>query len=205
MSPRAKEIYDPPATFRLRRDLRPGRYPLLEVFPGLNRVGAFRKYKLPAAQRRRLAHDCSIEIVNRKGEWMYVAPHEMPPDADRRWRPVIAATDCVAVGRYHLRDSPSLVLYMDILHELCHVVQRRAGRELWDDRYSYVDRPTELEAYRFVVDEARRLNASEAFLREYLKVEWVSKRDHRRLLRNLGVEPEPAPPSRRPRSRAPRA
>ena len=118
---------------------------------------------------------------------MYVAPHRMPPDADARWKPVTSSTDCVVIGQYHLRRSPALVLYLDILHELYHVVQRWDGRSLWDDGYSYVDRPTEVEAYRFAVREAHRLRASDAFLRDYLRVMWVTPPEHRRLLRNVGV------------------
>ena len=118
---------------------------------------------------------------------MYVAPHRVPPDADSSWRPITSRADCIAVGQSHLRRSPALVLYLDILHELYHVVQRWDGRSLWDEGYSYVDRPTEVEAYRFVVREAYRLQASDAFLRSYLRVMWISREEHRRLLRNVGV------------------
>jgi hypothetical protein len=187
----------PPSPFRISRRLKPGRYPLLRVFPGLDRVRAFRGYPCPPKARRDLAHRSFVEIVNRKGEWMYVAPHVLPPDADKRWQPIVTDDDCVVVSNFHLARSPSLVLYMDILHELYHVVQRQGGRELWDDDYDYVDRPTELEAYRFAVEEARRLKAPDSFLREYLRVEWVSERHHRRLLKNLGVthrDPSPRKP-----------
>jgi hypothetical protein len=177
----------PPEEFEIARNLSPGRYPLLDVFQGLDRVPAFRKYPGPARRRDTLAHRSFVEIVPRRGEWMYVAPHEMPPDADARWKPIISADDCIVVARSHLRKSPSMVLYLDVLHELYHVVQRRSGRELWDDRYSYVDRPTEVQAYRFAVREARRLGASDAFLREYLRVEWTTPKEHRRLLRNVGI------------------
>ncbi|MCI4350787.1 MAG: hypothetical protein L3K15_04670 [Thermoplasmata archaeon] len=186
----------PPAPFRIARRLKPGRYPLLRVFPGLNRVHAFRGYPCAPTARRNLARRSFVEIVNRKGEWMYVAPHEIPPDADKRWKPIVTADDCVVVSNYHLTRSPAVVLYMDILHELYHVVQRQAGRELWDDDYDYVDRPTEVEAYRFAVEEARRLNAPDSFLREYLRVEWVSERHHRRLLKNLGVSLKDPTPTR---------
>ena len=177
----------PPEIFQISRHLRPGRYSLLRVFPGLDKVAAFRKYPCSAKKRKELAETCSVEVVQAKGEWMYVAPHEVPPEANARWKPLISVNDCVVVGREHLTKSPALVLYLDILHELFHVVQRKAGRELWDPKYTYAERPTEVEAYRFAVREARRLKAPEALIREYLRVEWVSKRDHRRLLKNVGV------------------
>jgi hypothetical protein len=198
----------PPAPFRISKQLKPGRYPLLKVFPGLNRVPPFRKYPAAAAARRKIVQNTDVHILNRAGEWMYVAPHELPPDADKRWQPIVTPEDCIVVGGPHLRKSPAFTIYLDILHELFHVFQRRAGRELWDDKYDYVDRPTELEAYRFGVDEARRLNAPDSYLREYLRVMWVPERRHRRLLRNLGVTPkDPAPPARapkRPRKSRPR-
>ncbi|MCI4365340.1 MAG: hypothetical protein L3K10_04680 [Thermoplasmata archaeon] len=177
----------PPTGFQVKRGLTAGRHPLLVVFPGLNRLPPFRKYPLSPRARRTLATTTEVEIAPRKGEWMYVAPHVKPVNADPRWRPVVTDGNCVVVSREHLRKSPALVLYLDIIHELLHVVQRNLGRELWDETYSYVNRPTELEAYQLAVDEARRLDIPDAFLREYLKVQWTSPSEHRQLLKNLGV------------------
>lgn len=191
LTSRAEPPGEPPRGFAVDRDLGPGRYPLLRVFQGLDRVPAFHKYPCDASARRKLASETSVELLAQPGEWMYVAPRELPADASSEWTPVLSKDECVVVGHSHLKESPALVLYLDILHELYHVLQRQAGRELWDERYSYVDRPTELEAYAFAVEEARRLKATDAFLREYLKVEWVSAREHRRLLQHLGV-PLPA-------------
>jgi hypothetical protein len=171
------------------RGLKPGRYPLLEVFPGLDEVSAFNGYPGSPRDRRNLARKTTVEVARRRGEWMYVAPHEIPPDADARWKPITSPDDCIVVSGQHLRRSPAMILYLDILHELCHVVQRRDGRELWDDKYSYVDRPTEVEAYLFVIREARRLKAKDSFLRDYLRVVWVTPQEHRRLLKNVGVRP----------------
>ena len=178
---------EPPVTFRIAREITPGRYRLLTVFRGLDRTPPFAKYPCPPDDRKRLAEKTWVRILPRRGEWMYVAPHRLPPDADARWNPVVSRGECVVVGLYHLRKSPALVLYLDVLHELCHVVQRWDGRPLWDEAYSYVDRPTEVEAYRFAVEEARRLGVGDAFLRDYLKVMWVSPKEHRRLLANVGV------------------
>lgn len=189
MTPSAKRGPSPPAVFRLARGLPPGRYGILEVFQGLDRVPPFKKYPGSVTDHRRLVRDTKVEIARRRGEWMYVAPHRIPADADSRWRPITARGDCIVVSGEHLRESPAMVLYMDVLHELYHVVQRRQGRELWDEKYAYVDRPTELEAYQFAIDEARRLGVKDPFLRAYLRVAWVGARDHRRMLTNLGVHP----------------
>ena len=95
----------------------------------------------------------------------------------------------VVIGENHLRKSEERVLYLDILHELVHVKQFREGRELFDRRFAYVDRPTELEAYSLGVQEARRLGMSEAEIYEYLTVPWVSDLDMGRLATRLGVRP----------------
>ena len=91
-------------------------------------------------------------------------------------------------GHAHLTTSDRATVYLDILHELVHVKQLTEGRDLYDTRYPYVDRPTEIEAYALVVEEARLLGMSERDVAGYLYVEWASREDHRRLCRRLGVD-----------------
>jgi len=198
----AKKEADPlpvPPGFRVARDLPVGRYPILEVFPGLDRLGPAKRIDGDASARSRLFRDTYVELVD-QDMWMYVAPFEVPEFARRRgWVPVTSpGTDCIVVGQGHLRDSPEMILYLDIYHELCHILQRRAGANLWEPGLSYVERRTEIDAYRFVVEEARTLGVAEEVLREYLKVEWISKKEHVQLLEAVGV----APPSRSRSSRA---
>jgi len=76
---------------------------------------------------------------------------------------------------------------LDILHELVHIRQWHDGKELWDRRYSYVDRPTEVEAYKFAVEVARKLGMPDREIADYLRVEWTSREEHERLCRRLGV------------------
>lgn len=177
-----------PHGFRVARTLAAGRYPLLTAFPGLDKLGPARRIEKDAEKRRALFAKTEVEIVD-QDMWMYVAPHEMPKvPRSRGWRPVVAPEcDCIVVGLGHLRESPLLVLFMDIYHELRHVLQRRDGANLWEPGVSYVERWTEVEAYQFVVTEAREMGATDDFLREYLKVEWISDEEHARLLRAVGV------------------
>jgi hypothetical protein len=93
----------------------------------------------------------------------------------------------VIVNSRYLREGHEKHLYLDVIHELVHIRQHREGKELWDDRYKYVDRPTEIEAYRVAVAEARRIGLTDAELVEYLKVEWVPDEDFERFLSTLGV------------------
>ena len=93
----------------------------------------------------------------------------------------------VNIGKEYLAHGEEEYLYLDILHELVHVRQFREGRELFDTKYEYVERPTEVEAYEFVVREARILGFSDARIYDYLQVEWVTKGQQEDLARRLGV------------------
>ena len=180
-----------PAGFRVARDLPLGRHPLTAAFPGLDRLPPAVRLEPDAARRATLFEETCVEIVD-QDLWMYVSPWDLPKGARREWRPVTSphGHDCIVIGQGHLRESPEMVLFMDIYHELCHVVQRRDGANLWEPGVSYVERWTEIEAYRFVVREARELGVKDPYLREYLKVEWISPTEHRALLEQVGVAPE---------------
>jgi hypothetical protein len=190
MAPAAKKSTvdsDAPKGFRVQREMPVGRHPLLAVFPGLEKLSPAKRLEPDAELRARLFEDTCVEIVD-ADMWMYVSPHEVPASARGRWKPVVSPnSDCIVVGKGHLGDSPALMLFMDIYHELCHVRQRQGGANLWEPGVSYVKRWTEVEAYRFVVEEARTLGVSDDFLREYLKVEWISAKEHRALLDELKV------------------
>lgn len=182
-----KAANEPPKGFAVNRALVPGTYPLLEVFPKLEALEAF-----AAVQGQDKSGHCVLRevriAVSKDDVWMYVAPRSIPDNMRSQWNPVVAPEgDVIVVGHSHLAESPPILLYLDILHELCHIVQRHAGQELWDEKYDYVDRPTELEAYEFVVEEARKLGATKPFMREYLRVEWVSEEDYQRLLEKMGL------------------
>jgi len=96
------------------------------------------------------------------------------------------------VSTHHLSDADFRTVYLDVVHELCHVRQFRRGRPLFYPKLSYVDAPSEIEAYRFTVKEGRRIGMTDRELRDYLKVEWISDAEHRRLARRTGVLRGPA-------------
>jgi hypothetical protein len=93
------------------------------------------------------------------------------------------------VSAYYLRTGEPLSKYLDVVHELVHVRQFREGKALFDESFEYHDRPTELEAYRLAVKEARRLGMADEEIFEYLKVDWLDEEEVRKLARNLGVTP----------------
>jgi hypothetical protein len=189
MARKAKEpakMESPPPGFRVARKIPLGRHPILAVFPGLDRMDTAKRHEPDAAERKRLHTETFVEIVD-ADMWMYVAPWEAPKGVGR-WRPVVTPkVDCIVIGEGHLRTSPELILFLDIFHELCHIRQRHAGMELFDRRYSYVRSPTEVEAYKFVIEEARQLGVSDSVLRDYLLVEWIDKKEYHELLETMGV------------------
>ena len=93
----------------------------------------------------------------------------------------------IVIGTNHLRNSEKKILYLDIVHELVHVKQQRQGMDLYDKAFSYVDRPTEIEAYAIAVEEARRLGMNDGEIFDYLHVEWISHDEHKRLASRVGV------------------
>ena len=94
----------------------------------------------------------------------------------------------IVIGLDHLTKSDKVILYLDIIHELVHVKQQRAGLDLYDKSYSYVDRPTEIEAYLITVKEAKRLGMVYHEILDYLHVEWITPEEHQRLASNVGLK-----------------
>jgi hypothetical protein len=93
----------------------------------------------------------------------------------------------LVVSSRYLKTGDKIDIYLDLIHELCHVKQFLEGKDLFDQSYTYVERPTEIEAYRYTVHEARRLGLSDKRICKYLKTEWISDRDFKFLARTVGV------------------
>ena len=92
------------------------------------------------------------------------------------------------VNPNYLKNGDRLDVYLDVIHELVHIRQHIEGRELFDPNYSYVQRPTEIEAYRYTVEEARRLRLSDERICEYLKTPWINIEDLKQLAKALNVK-----------------
>ena len=95
------------------------------------------------------------------------------------------------VSAYYLREGEQVSKYLDVIHELVHVRQFREGKALFDESYEYANRPTELEAYKLAVNEARKVGMTDKELLEYLRVDWMSEDEVRKLARNLGIRLPP--------------
>jgi len=94
----------------------------------------------------------------------------------------------IIISARYLKNGDRIDIHLDLIHELVHVRQFMEGKELFDPNYSYVDRPTEVEAYRHAVEEARRMGLGDERICDYLKTEWMSDEDLKRLARALKVE-----------------
>jgi len=93
----------------------------------------------------------------------------------------------ILMSARYLKSGDTIDIYLDIIHELVHVRQFMEGKELFDDHYSYVERPTEVEAYRIAVDEAKNLGLSEERICDYLRTEWMTDDDIKQLAKAINV------------------
>lgn len=96
------------------------------------------------------------------------------------------------VSTNHLKNSDERTLYLDVVHELVHVRQFSEEKDLFDSNYEYVDRPTEIEAYRHGAKEARRLGMKDEEIYEYLRTDWMTEEELNRLARAVGVKTFPS-------------
>jgi len=94
----------------------------------------------------------------------------------------------IVISKRYLNTGNRTEIYLDLIHELCHVKQFMEGKELFDPRYAYVDRPTEIEAYRYCTKEAKRIGFSEERIRCYLRTEWMSDSDFERLVQSINLQ-----------------
>jgi len=101
---------------------------------------------------------------------------------------VNASNGNLMVNPDYLRTGDRVDIYLDVIHELVHTRQWMDGKSLFGGGYRSVERPTEVEAYRYTVEEARRLGLSDERICGYLKTEWMSDEDLRHLAKTLGVQ-----------------
>jgi hypothetical protein len=100
----------------------------------------------------------------------------------------VSSTDGhLTVSSHYMDNGDRIAIYLDLIHELVHVKQFLEGKELFDSRYDYIDRPTEIEAYRHAVEEAKNLGLSDEKICKYLKTEWMSNEDLKRLAKTLNI------------------
>jgi N-acetylglutamate synthase-like GNAT family acetyltransferase len=149
---------------RINRDTAAGTTkPFAEIFSG---------FEMVESVRRLFGTDTDEVISNLK----------VSLDSPRGYLRVDGETGNIIINPEYLRTGHERHLYLDVIHELTHVRQFREGKELYDRRYEYFERPTEIEAYRVAVDEARRIGMDSEEIVEYLRVEWVTEEEFERFI-----------------------
>jgi hypothetical protein len=150
---------------RVVRELPEGMHGYLELLPRVRESPALARVAPDAQARARLVQGARVRIETMRS-YCYV-DIEVP---------------CIVLSAAYYRDGSGLDLYLDLLHELTHLRQLEEGRDVWDESYAYVDRPTEIEAYAVAVGEGRRLGMTDEDVVRHLSNPWMSEKDVHRLV-----------------------
>ncbi len=153
----------------INRDVEVPLKPFTDYFQGFQKLDAIRA--IFGSETEKVLAGLSVEFHSRRG-YMGVNNDD----------------GHLIVSAQYLRGGPERDIYLDIIHELTHVKQHLDGKELFDDRFEYVERPTEVEAFRNAVAEGRRLGMTDEELLEYLRTENMSCENLRKLASAVNVQ-----------------
>lgn len=157
--------------FRVDRETKTGEYKLADVFEGLEQSSALTAVFGTKAEMSKTLKHLKLRVEHTDGGlWL---------DRD---------TGTICIGEKHLSTAKSGFLYLDVIHVLVHVKQFLEGRELYDQAFEYVERPTELEAYRYTIAEARRIRMSDDEILRYLRLDAVDDSELGKLIEKIGVK-----------------
>jgi hypothetical protein len=160
---------DPRLKVKIVRDVPVATYPFIDYFKGFEKVEAVRR--IFGEKTGEVLANLKVEFGGRRG-YMGVS------DTDGH----------LLISAPYLKGGDLVDIYLDIIHELVHVRQFMEGKKLFDDNFSYTERPTEVEAYRHTVEEARRLGLSDERICRYLRTEWMSDDELMRLAKTVNVK-----------------
>ncbi len=130
-----------------------------------------------------------LKVFGSKLEMVKILRHlkvRVEPNDSGLW--LDRATGTICVGYKQLSKAKTGFLYLDVIHVLVHVRQFLEGKELYDQAFEYVERPTELEAYRYTVAEARRVGMNEDEILRYLRMDAADDSELGKLVEKIGVK-----------------
>jgi hypothetical protein len=153
----------------IQRNVKIATYPFMKYFKGFENVDAV--IEVFGEETEKVLTNLRVEFAGIRG---YMGVNETDGH--------------LIIGARYLNEGNIVDIYLDVIHELVHVKQFMEGKELFDSDYTYIERPTEVEAYRHAVKEARRLGMDDERICEYLKTEWMSDDDLQRLAKTVGVK-----------------
>ena len=155
----------------MKRGTGVGEYRLVEVFKGLEDSDTLQKVFGSREEMTKILGHLKLRVETKDtGLWL---------DRD---------TGTVCVGHRHLTSAKADFIYLDVIHVLVHVRQFLEGKELYDQAFEYVERPTELEAYRSTVAEARRVGMNENEILKYLRMDAADDSELGKLMEKIGVK-----------------
>jgi hypothetical protein len=157
--------------FRVRRSASLGEYKFTQIFIGVENSETLLRVFGSQRNTLKIIHHLKLRVVD--SDWGVWLDHN---------------TGAVCVGQRYLRTAKPSYLYLDVVHVLVHVKQFLDGKELFDQTFEYVDRPTEIEAYRYTVEEAKHLDMTEEDILRYLRVDAVDDDELGRLIEKIGVK-----------------
>ncbi len=144
-------------------------YKFTDVFKGFENVDAVKR--LFGKDTKKILSKLKVMLFSSKWGYLWVDDRNMS----------------LGCNYDYIKKADKRYVYLDVIHELTHIKQGMEGRNLFDDNFEYVDSPTEIEAYREGVAEAKRIGMSNSEIIEYLKVDWVEEKDFKKLLRAVGL------------------
>ncbi|MGC4114533.1 MAG: hypothetical protein QM765_07965 [Myxococcales bacterium] len=157
-----------PAFASVNRKVGMGTHPYLDLLPGAAQSPALSRIASDEVVRAKLLADAKVRVLPIPG---YAFINVRMP--------------CIELSWFYLKLGRARDLYLDLLHELTHLRQLSEGAELWDPKFDYVDRPTEIEGYAVAVEEGMRLGMSEDEVIAHLHNPWMSAAATARLRKSI--------------------
>lgn len=154
--------------FSVKRVKTPGEYRLLDIVHGLENSNALQK------------------LFGGKDETLRVLSHvKLKTDNDGYGVWFERSTAKICMNIRYLRKAKNEYLYLDTIHVLVHLKQFLEGKDN-SETIEYVDRPTEIEAYRYTVEEAKAIGLSTKEILAYLRFE-TSDEEFKKLVEKIGI------------------
>ncbi|HUC39096.1 MAG TPA: hypothetical protein VL944_03120 [Candidatus Acidoferrum sp.] len=159
-----------PNDVKINKSIRIPKYKFTNIFSGFEKIAAVNA--LFGGNTKRVLSKLVVKPY--VGSWGYF----WIDDADKS----------LVCNLHYIKTADKRYVYLDVVHELVHIKQHMKGKKLFEMEDGYVNTPTEIEAYRIAVKEAKRIGMTKKEIVDYLKMEWLSAKDFKRLLKVSGVE-----------------
>ena len=141
-----------------------GTYKITKVVDGLENSVALNK--IYRSKLEEIINTTLVDVVNKPWQiWV-----------DRR-------SKRIKVNKDYLSETDSGTLYLDFVHEMVHIWQIDEGKNVFDQSVSYADKPTEIEAYRHTIEDAKQIGFNTREIIDYLNVRWIDNEEHQRLVK----------------------